>query len=94
MARIFREGKALAGAAVKKFLRLFKDYRGLEKSLGHDEAVIASMARYIEALEGRDRERAARIAELEAAIREARDAARELRARLAALCANRKKEEP
>jgi uncharacterized coiled-coil protein SlyX len=94
MARIFREGKALAGAAVKKFLRLFKDYRELEKDLEREAALADSMERYIEALEGRDRERAARIEELEAAIWEARGAARELRARLAALCANHKKEEP
>jgi hypothetical protein len=56
---------------VKRFLRLFKDYRGLEIRLERDAAVIASMNRYIEALEGRDRERVLRIEELEAKNRNA-----------------------
>jgi hypothetical protein len=50
---------------VKKFLRLFWQYRELEKDLEREAALADSMERYIEALEGRDRERLARIEELE-----------------------------
>jgi chromosome segregation ATPase len=84
---------------VKRFLRLFKDYRDLEKGLERDEAVIASMNRYIEVLEGRDRERLERIRELEAKNRdalavlsEALGAAADLRERLTGLCPHHGKE--
>jgi len=48
-----------------RFLRLFPEYRRLEKKAESDAALIDSMNRYIEALEGRDRERLSRIEELE-----------------------------
>jgi hypothetical protein len=85
---------------IKKFLRLFKEYRELEKDLERAEAVIASQERYIEALEGRDKERILRIEELEkknrdalAVLQEALEAAADMRARLDGLHPNRKEEE-
>jgi hypothetical protein len=78
---------------IRKFLRLFKEHRELEKDLEGAEALAASRDRYIEALEGRDRERAARIEELEAKNREALDAVRDMRARLAGLRPNHAGEE-
>ena len=78
---------------IKRFLRLFAEYRGLEKDLERSEAAIASMNRYIDALEGRDRERLARIEELEvknqdalAVLSEALEAAADMRKRLNGLC--------
>jgi DNA helicase IV len=70
---------------VKRFLRLFKEYRELEKELEREAALADSLERYIDALEGRDRERLAVIGDLEAKNREALDAIREARAQLARL---------
>jgi hypothetical protein len=83
----------------KRFLRLFREYRDLEADLGREAALADSLERYIDALEGRDRERLARIEELEAenqhaleALREARETAINLRARLVLLRPDRKEE--
>jgi chromosome segregation ATPase len=90
----------------RRFLRLFKEYRELEerreqleerreqleKRREQDEAVMASMNRYIEALEGRDRERLECINGLGAAVRETRAVIKALRADLTGLCPNRKEE--
>jgi hypothetical protein len=78
---------------IKKFLRLFEELRELEKGLERAEALAASRDRYIEALEGRDKERLARIEELETKNREALDTVRDMRARLAGLRPSRKEEE-
>jgi hypothetical protein len=59
------------GEGVTRFLRLFKEYREMEKERERDGAVIASRDRYIGALEGRGREQAEEIKRL----REALDAA-------------------
>jgi chromosome segregation ATPase len=56
---------------IKQFLRLFEEHRRLERKLESDERLVASMERYIGALEGRDKERLDRIAELEAKHRDA-----------------------
>jgi hypothetical protein len=84
---------------VKRFLRLFKDYRELEKDLAREAALADSMERYIKALEGRDKERLAQIEELEAknrdaliTLHEALEIGVDLRERLAALSPNKKKE--
>jgi hypothetical protein len=83
----------------KRFLRLFKEYRDLERDLDRRESLVDSLERYVEALEGRDKERLTRIAGLEAenqhtldALREAHETARNLRARLISLRPDRKEE--
>jgi hypothetical protein len=76
----------------KTLLRLFKGYRELEKRREQDEAVMASMSRYIEALEGRDRERQGRIGELEAKLLEALNTMKDMRERLAGLGPDHKEE--
>jgi hypothetical protein len=85
---------------VKWLLRLFKAYRELEKDLEREAALVVSLERYIDALEGRDRERVAVIEELEAknqaALMELGDAletAADLRERLTGLCSSNRKEE-
>jgi hypothetical protein len=78
---------------VRKLLRLFKEYRELEKNLEGAGGLIASQGRYIEALEGRDKERLARIEELETKSREALGVLRDMRTRLAGLRPNHKEEE-
>ncbi|MDR1373494.1 MAG: hypothetical protein LBJ24_00830 [Treponema sp.] len=85
---------------IKKFLRLFKEYRELKKELEGEAALMGSMRRYIDALEGRDKERLIRIEELEAknrdalaVLREALEAAADLRTRLDGLCPHHKEEE-
>jgi hypothetical protein len=70
---------------IKRFLRLFKEYRNLEKDLEREAALADSMQRYIEALEGRDKERLARIEWLEVKEREACAAISGMRGRIAAL---------
>ena len=70
---------------ITRFLRLFKKYRDLEKALEKETALVDSMARYIDALEERDKERLARIEWLEAKDREACAVICDTRARLAAL---------
>jgi hypothetical protein len=77
---------------IKRFLRLFREYRDLEKDRERDRAVMASVNRYIEALEGRDRERQIKIEELEAAKRAALKAAADLREQLDSLRLNHKEE--
>ncbi|MDR2185422.1 MAG: hypothetical protein LBO80_07135 [Treponema sp.] len=80
MAQVYESRKGAAGrlAAVgTRFLRLFREHRDLEKKLDSAEALIASMERYIDALEGRDRERLSRIEELEAKNRDALAALRD-----------------
>ena len=71
---------------IEQFLRLFPLFRKQEaaldgmaaalaettKRLASDEALIESLNRYIETLEGRDGERAGCIADLKAEIRELR----------------------
>ncbi|MDR3124169.1 MAG: hypothetical protein LBU16_10395 [Treponema sp.] len=86
---------------VKRFLRLFREYRDLERALERETAFAESLNRYIEALEGRDREQQIRLEELEeknrdalAALGKARDGAIDLRARLERLCPNHTEEEP
>jgi hypothetical protein len=73
---------------IKRFLRLFREYRDLERSLEGETALAESMKRYIDALEGRDRERLARIGWLEAKDREACAIIGSMRARLTALRRN------
>jgi hypothetical protein len=75
-------------------LRLFKEFRELERDLEWGKAVKDSMGRYIEALEGRDGERVDRIKELEVKYREALAVIRDMRTRLAGLCPDRKEEKP
>jgi hypothetical protein len=84
---------------IKKFLRLFEEYRELEKDLEREAALNDSLERYIDALEGRDRERLARIEGLKAKNRdalmvlgEALETAADLRARLEGLRPNYKEE--
>ena len=48
-----------------RFLRKFIIFRGLEEKAESDTNLINSLHRYIEALEGRDKEREIRIADLE-----------------------------
>ena len=85
---------------IRRLLRLCKKFRELEKNLEREAALTASLGRYIEALEGRDRERAAMIEELEvknrsalAVLGEALETAAELKARLDGLRPNHKEEE-
>jgi hypothetical protein len=75
---------------MKRFLRLFREYQELEKGLEREAGLAASLGRYIEALEGRDKERAAQIEELAAKLRDALGAVRDMRVRLAGLCPGRK----
>jgi uncharacterized coiled-coil protein SlyX len=70
---------------LKKFLRLFEEYRELGKDLEREAALADSFERYIEALEGRDLERLDRIAELEATLAEQQKLVRELRGHLSGL---------
>jgi chromosome segregation ATPase len=84
---------------MKRFLRLFKEYRELEQDLEREAALADSLNRYIESLEGRDRERLTRIEALEAknralngALHEAVEAYSSLRAHLIGLCPNHKEE--
>jgi hypothetical protein len=81
---------------VKKFLRLFWQYRELEKDLEREAALADSMERYIEALEGRDKERVACIEELKARgweeMQEAAKAIGDLRAQLNGLRPHREEE--
>jgi hypothetical protein len=70
---------------IKRFLRLFREYRDLERNLEGEAALAESMKRYIDALEGRDRERLARIEWLEAKDREACAIIGSMRGRLTAL---------
>jgi hypothetical protein len=85
---------------IKRLLRLFKAYRDLEKTAERSEAYAVSLGRYIEALEGRDTERLARIEELETKCRDARavlhealETAADLRGRLISPCPNYKEKE-
>jgi hypothetical protein len=85
---------------VKKFLRLFTEYRELEQGLEREAALNDSLERYIDTLEGRDRERLARIEELEGELRdafavlyEALETAADLKARLNGLRSERKEDE-
>jgi hypothetical protein len=84
---------------IKRFLRLFREHRELEKDLEREAALNDSLRRFIEALEGRDKERLARIEELEArnrdaeaALLEAHKAAVDLRTRLITLRLDKKGE--
>jgi hypothetical protein len=70
---------------LKKFLRLFKEYRELEKDLERQAALADSFERYIEALEGRDLERLIRIADLEATLAVQQKLASELREHLSGM---------
>jgi hypothetical protein len=70
---------------IKRFLRLFKEHRDLEKVLEGEMALADSMKRYIDALEGRDKERLARIEWLETKEREACAVISGMRGRIAAL---------
>jgi uncharacterized coiled-coil protein SlyX len=79
---------------IKKFLRLFRGYRELEKDLEREAALNDSLERHIDALEGRDRERADRIAELEAGLAEQKKLVRELKALLSRLLPEEQKERP
>jgi DNA repair ATPase RecN len=58
------------GKMIKQFLRLFEEYRYLEKDLEREAALADSMERYIDALEGRDMERLVFINALETKSRE------------------------
>jgi chromosome segregation ATPase len=98
---------------IERFLRLFPLFKKQEaaldemaaalaifaKRLASEEALVESLNRHIEALEGRDRERLSKIEELEAknrdaldALQEALEATAELRARLDGLRPNRKED--
>ena len=79
---------------IRRLLRLFKEFRKLEKDLEREAALADSLERYVEALEGRDRERAARIEALEAKNREALGIIRDTRTRLAGLCPDHGEETP
>ena len=85
MAYKSKENKRL----VNRFFRLFREYRELEKDLEREAALAASLQRYIEALEGRDRERVDRIAELEAGLRERDRIIGELREHLSGMLPGR-----
>ena len=86
---------------VEKFLRLFEEFRELERDLEREAALVNSLERYIEALEGRDRERTARIEELEGknrealmTLHEALETAADLKARLDGLRPDHEEEKP
>ena len=68
-----------------RFFRLLRECRELEKELEREAAFADSLQRYIEALEGRDRERAGRIAGLEAGLLERDRIIGELRAHLSGM---------
>jgi chromosome segregation ATPase len=82
---------------IKKFLRLFEEHRRLERDMESEKRLVASLERYIDALEGRDKERLSRIAELETqrqdaltTLSESLEAVADLRKRLEELRPNHK----
>jgi chromosome segregation ATPase len=84
---------------IKKFLRLFEEHRRLERDMESEKRLVASLGRYIDALEGRDKERLSRIEELEAqhqdaliTLSESLEAVADLRKRLEELRPNHKEE--
>ena len=68
-----------ASTIILWFLRRFFIFRGLEKKVESDSNLINSLNRYIEALEGRDRERVERINALEEKYNKALDTIIELK---------------
>jgi hypothetical protein len=75
---------------IARCLRRFKEFRDLEKALEGETALADSMKRYIDALEGRDGERLAKIRWLEETDREACAIICGMRARLNSLRRNLK----
>ena len=67
------------------FLRKFIIFRGLEKKVESDTCFINSLQRYIESLEGRDKERVIRITNLEEKHMKALKTIKELKGHLSGI---------
>jgi hypothetical protein len=72
-------------AAGHRFLSLFREHRELEKDLEREAALADSLERYIDALEGRDKDRLLQIAELESMLQERDQILHDLRERLSGM---------